>query len=168
MMIKKTRLNAPGFSKGVHSDVGLDIAKLYGGRPFPKRSGNPHGITELLTGSVISRARKGLQLATRIAKEDYSRKKRIADRAKKKAIPAQPVKACNRRFFEHLGMQAGFLAYCEQPELVISKAKQAYELTDGFLPFVTTTSSREALLIIASLAKYGIAAYFNVVRPITS
>lgn len=166
MINKRSRLNVPGIIR--YSNDSIDLAKLFGGRPSHKRSGNPHGIPELISGKVVSRARKGLQLATRIAKEDYNRKKRSVDREKKKAISAAPVKACNRRFFEHMGMQASFLAYVEKPELFISKSKQAYELTDGFLPFVTTTSSREALLIIASLAKRGIAAYFNVIRPATS
>lgn len=158
----KPRLNVPGFSYGIKTGEFIDVPKLYGGRPTPKRSGKPHTLGELTANAAISRARKSLQLATRIAKEDYFRRKRTRNRGLKSAITnTTPIRACNRRFFEHMGMGARFLAYVEEPELFIGKSKTAYEITDGFCPMVTTTSAREALLICASLARYGIAAYFN-------
>lgn len=155
------RLDVPGFSFGIKTGEFIDVSRIFGGRPSPKKSGTPHSFTELATGEVISRARKGLQLATRIAKEDYLKRKRLKGRELKKAVPAQSIKACNRRYFESMGMDARFIAYVEPPELFISKSKQAYEITDGFLPFVTVTSAREALFIVASMAKFGVAAYFN-------
>lgn len=157
----ESRLNVPGFSFGIKTGEFIDVTRIFGGRPSPKKSGNPHSIAELASPPAISRARKMLQLATRVAKEDYFRRKRVRTRELKKATPAPILTACDRRFFEQMGMQASFLAYAEQPELFVSKPKQAYEITDGLLPFVTVTSSREALIICASLAKYGIAAYFN-------
>lgn len=161
MTKRESRLDVPGFAFGIKTGEFVDVPKVFGGRPSPKKSRTPHSLQELSTGETISRVRKTLQLATRIAKEDYFRRKRIRNRGLKKAIAAQSYNPCIRRFFEHMGMQASFLAYAEQPELFISKSKQAYEITDGLLPFVTVTSSREALIICASLAKYGIAAYFN-------
>lgn len=161
-----SRLDVPGFAFGIKTGEFIDVPKLYGGRPQPKRSGLPHSLSELVSANVVSRARKSIQLAAKIAKEDYFRRKRSRVRELKRPITNQsPIKACNRRFFEHMGMKAQFLAYAESPELFISKAKTAYEITDGFCPMVTVTSAREALNIIASLAKYGIAAYFNQITP---
>lgn len=158
----KSRLNVPGFSFGIKTGEFVDVPKIYGGRPQPKKSGLPHSLAELVAPRALSRARKALQLATRIAKEDYFRRKRQRNKGLKRAITNDTLpKACNRRFFEHMGMSARFLAYEEKPELFISRSKTAYEITDGFCPMVTTTSAREALSICASLARYGIAAYFN-------
>lgn len=155
------RLDVPGFSFGIKTGEFIDVPKLYGGRPQPKRSGKPHSLAELIAPVAVSRARKALQLATLIAKEDYFKRKRARKRELKRPINRAPPQACNRRFFEHMGMKAGFLPYGERPELFISKSKIAYEITDGLCPMVTTTSSREALIICASLARYGIATYFN-------
>lgn len=157
-----SRLDIPGFSFGEKTGEFIDVPQLYGGKPSPKRSGRPHSIREQITAETVSRARKALQLATLIAKEDYFRRKRSRNRRVKVAITnnTQPI-ACTRRFFEYMGMKAGFLPYVERPELFISKSKTAYEITDGLCPIVTTTSAREALIICASLARYGIAAYFN-------
>ena len=162
-MIKKgSRLDVPGFSFGVKTGEFVDVPRVFGGKPTPKRSGRPHSLSEQITAQTVSRARKALQLSAAIAKEDYFKRKRVRVRELKKAITnsTQP-KACHRRFFEHMGLKAQFLAYVEQPELFISKSKTAYEVTDGFCPMVTTTSAREALNICASLARHGIAAYFN-------
>lgn len=157
-----SRLDIPGFAFGIKTGEFIDVPRIYGGKPSPKRSGRPHSINEQITAKTVSRARKSLQLATLIAKEDYFRRKRARNRQAKIAITnRQPVEGCNRRFFEQMGMKAGFLPYGERPELFISKSKTAYEITDGLCPMVTTTSAREALIIIASLAKYGIASYFN-------
>jgi hypothetical protein len=162
MTKKESRLDVPGFAFGIKTGEFIDVPKIYGGRPTPKRSGKPHALAELTCSLAISRARKAVQLATKIAKEDYFRRKRARNRELKKAITnSTPPGACNRRFFEHMGMKASFLAYKEKPELFISRSKVAYEITDGFCPMVTTTSAREALIICASLARYGIAAYFN-------
>lgn len=162
MSNKKSRLDVPGFSFGVKTGEFIDVPKVFGGKPTPKRSGRPHSLSEQIGAQTISRARKALQLATRIAKEDYFRRKRSRQRELKRAITNSALpSACNRRFFEHMGTNARFLGYVEKPELFISKAKTAYEITDGFCPMVTTTSAREALIICASLARYGIAAYFN-------
>lgn len=158
----ESRLDVPGFSFGNKTGEFIDVPKLYGGRPQPKRSGIPHSFVELVVGQTISRASKTAQLITKIAKEDYFKRKRVRTRGLKRAITNHALpRACTRRFFEHSGMKAGFLAYEERPELFISRSKIAYEITDGFCPMVTTTSSREALIICASLARYGIAAYFN-------
>lgn len=157
-----SRLDVPGFSFGIKTGEFIDVPKLFGGHPHPKRSGKPHSLTELIAPRAISRARKALQLATKIAKEDYFRRKRGRQRECKKAITnSTPPKACNRRFFEHMGMNARFLPYEEKPERFISRPKTVYEITDGLCPMVTTTSAREALIIVASLANYGIATYFN-------
>jgi hypothetical protein len=158
---KEDRLDIPGFQHGIKTGDFIDVPRIFGGRPSPKKCGPPHSFSELSTGEIISRARKGLQLATRIAKVDHFKRKRQRGRELKKAVPAKPIRACNRRFFEAMGMDARFIAYVEPPELFISKSKQAYEITDGLLAFVTVTSAREALIIVASLAKFGIAAYFN-------
>lgn len=163
-MIKKEsgRLDVPGFAIGVKTGEFIDVPRIFGGHPSPKRSGRPHSINEQIAANTISRTRKGVQLATQIAKEDYFRRKRTRIRAVKRAITNITLpRACNRRFFEHMGMRGSFLPYEEKPELFISNSKQAYELTDGFCPIVTVTSAREALIICASLANYGIAAYFN-------
>lgn len=165
MTIKKSRLDIPGFSYGERTGEFIDVPRIFGGRPTPKKSGKPHSIVEQIRSETISRAARTLQLATRIAKKDYTNRKRARVREAHRATTNNAsIRACNRRFFEHMGLQAGFLAYVEQPELFVSMSKRAYEITDGFLPFVTVTSSREALLIIASLMKYGIATYFNVVK----
>jgi hypothetical protein len=156
-----TRIDVPGFENGLKTGDFIDVPRIFGGRPSPKKSRTPLSLQELGFGQIVSRAGKGVLLATRIAKEDYLRRKRVRSRLEHKAIAADPIRPCNRRYFEQIGMKCSFLAYVEKPELFVSKAKQAYEITDGFLPFVTVTSSREALLIIASLAKFGIAAYFN-------
>lgn len=164
MTNKESRLDVPGFAFGLKTGEFIDVPKIYGGRPTPKRSGRPHTLEELTATAAISRARKALQLATKIAKEDYFRRKRQRHRGLKKAITNNTLpQACNRRFFEHMGMHARFLPYEEKPEFFISKSKQAYEITDGFCPMVTTTSAREALIICATLARYGIAAYFNMI-----
>lgn len=161
-----SRLDVPGFAFGIKTGEFIDVPKLYGGRPQPKKSGHPHAMSELIAARTVSRARKAIQLATEIVKKDYFKRKRSRVRAFKRPITDHsPIKACNRRFFEHMGDKAQFLDYVEQPELFISNAKTAYEITDGFCPMVTVTSAREALNIIASLAKYGIAAYFNKVAP---
>lgn len=160
-----SRLDIPGFSYGIKTGEFIDVPRIYGGRPTPKRSSKPHTLGELATASTVSRARKALQSATRITTEDYFKRKRVRFRELKKAITNDsPVRACNRRFFEHMGMDARFLPYEEQPELFISKAKTVYEITDGFCPMVTTTSVREAQFICASLARYGIA---SEIIPIT-
>ncbi len=156
------RLDVPGFSYGVKTGEFIDVPRIYGGRPCPKRPGRAHSLEELFVGQTISRARKAAQRATRVAQEDYFRRKRVRKREAKRAITNSTLPiACNRRFLEHMGLDARFLPYEEKPELFISRAKTAYEITDGFCPMVTTTSAREALNIIASLAKYGVAAYFN-------
>jgi len=162
MKSKKSRIDVPGFSFGEKTGEFIDVPKIFGGKPTPKRSGRPHSLNEQIGAQTISRARKALQLATSIAKEDYFRRKRSRQRELKRAITNNSLpKACSRRFFEHMGTDARFLSYEEDPELFISKSKTAYEITDGFCPMVTTTSAREALIICASLARYGIAAYFN-------
>lgn len=166
MRKNKSRLDSPGFWLGNKTGESIDIYKLLGGRPTPKKSGNPHSFVELTDSIAISRARKTLQLATKIAREEYYRRKRVRTKEYRKPVESQPVKPCNRRYFEHVGMKCSFLAYIEKPELFISKSKQAYEITDGLLSFLTTTSAREALIVCASLAKYGIAAYFNVVQTV--
>lgn len=158
----KRGLDVPGFSFGVKTGEYIDVPKIFGGKPSPKRSGRPHSLAEQIGFKAVSRARKALCLATLLAKEDYFRRKRKRNRKAKVAITNSTLpQACSRRFFEHMGMKAGFLPYAERPELFISKAKTAYEITDGFCPMVTTTSAREALMICASLAQFGIAAYFN-------
>jgi hypothetical protein len=152
------RLDVPGFSFGIQTGEFIDVPQIYGGKPTPKRSGRPHSIREQITAQTVSRARKALLLATRIAKEDYFRRKRVRSRETKKAITIdKPIRACNRRFFEHLGIKASYLAYEEQPEYIISRAKVAYAVHDGLCPLVTTTSVREAQIIQASLAYYGMA-----------
>lgn len=157
-----SRLDVPGFAFGVKTGEYIDVPQLYGGKPAPKRSGRPHSLNEQIGAQTVSRARKAIQLATLIAKEDYFRRKRIRTREWKRAITNnKPIKACTRRFLEHTGMRAGFLRYEEEPEIFVSRAKTAYEITDGFCPVLTTTSAREALIICASLARYGIAVYFN-------
>lgn len=162
MKKKKSRLDVPGFSFGIKTGEFIDVPKLYGGRPKPKKSGIPHTLPELQDLEAISRNRKAIRLATRIAKEDYFRRKRNRFRELKKAITIDgPIMACNRRFLEFMGMKAGFIPYVEKPELFISRSKIAYEITDGFCPIVTTTSAREALIICASLARYGVGAYIN-------
>lgn len=163
MRKKESRLDVPGFAFGIKTGEFIDVPKIYGGRPTPKKTGRPHGIEELLSSKgVISRARKSLVLATLIAKEDYVRRKRIRQRKLKAPITNSTLpQPCIRRFLEHMGRRAGFLEYKEKPELFISKAKTAYEVTDGFCPMLTTTSAREALILCASLARYGVAAYFN-------
>jgi hypothetical protein len=166
MSSNESRLNVPGFSYGIKTGEFIDVPKIYGGRPQPKRSGRPHALSELLTAETVSRSRKAVQLATEISKEDYFKRKRNRYRELKKAITNDaPIMACNRRFFEHLGMNARFLPYEENPELFISKSRTAYEITDGFCPLVTITSAREALIIIATLAKYGIAAEIRIAIP---
>lgn len=153
-----SRLDIPGFSYGIKTGEFVDVPKIFGGKPSPKRSGRPHSISEQIAAQTVSRARKALLIATRIAKEDYFKRKRVRLRALKKAITnLQPTRACNRRYFEHMGMDARFLEYEADPELFISRAKTAYEITDGFCPIVTTTSVREAQIILATFAKYGIA-----------
>jgi hypothetical protein len=162
MKKSNTRLDIPGFSFGEKTGEFIDVPKIYGGKPSPKKSGRPHSLAEQISFKAISRASKALQLATLIAKEDYYRKKRARSRKVKVAITNSTLpRSCNRRFLEHMGMKAQFLKYEEKPELFISKSKTAYEITDGFCSMVTTTSAREALIICASLARYGIAAYFN-------
>lgn len=160
-----SRLDVPGFALGIKTGEFVDVPKLYGGRPQPKKSGHPHAMSELIAAQTVSRARKAIQLATQIVKKDYYKRKRSRLRVLKRPTNSAPIRACNRRFFEHMGMKAQFLAYAESPELFISKAKTAYEITDGFCPMVTVTSAREALLICAALARYGIAAYFNKITP---
>lgn len=155
---RTNRLDIPGFSFGIKTGEFIDVPQIFGGKPTPKRSGRPHSIAEQINFKAISRARKALQLATSVAKEDYYRRKRIRIRKVKAAITNHtPIKSCNRRFFEHMGMNARFLPYEEKPELFISKSKIAFEITDGFCPIVTTTSAREALIILDTLAHYGIA-----------
>lgn len=152
------RLDVPGFSYGQKTGEFIDVPRIYGGRPESRKSGKPHSLSELMVGRVVSRARKGLQRATQIAREEYHKRKRVRVRKLKAPITNHsPVKACNRRFFDHMGMRGQFLPYVEKPELIISGAKIAYEITDGFCPIVTTTSAREAQIIAATLAHYGIA-----------
>src|SRR4051812_49157680 len=134
MSNNKERLDVPGFSLGIKTGEFIDVPRIFGGKPQPKRSSRPHSLSELIDPSPVSRARKALQLATRIAKEDYFKRKRVRTRELKKPIKPPRLVGCNRRFFEHIGMNAHFLPYQEAPELFISKAKTAYEITDGFCP----------------------------------
>jgi len=60
-----------------------------------------------------------------------------------------------------MGLKAAFVPYEEKPESWVACPKTAYEITDGLVPMVTVTSAREAMIICASLARYGIAVYFN-------
>lgn len=165
MKNKGARLDVPGFSYGTKTGEFVDVPRIFGGKPQPRKSGKPHVLSELLTAKTVSRARKALQVATQIAKEDYYRRKRVRYRELKKAITNDtPARPCNRRFMEHMGMNGRFLKYEEQPELFVSGAKIAYEITDGFCPMVTTTSVREAQIICASLARYGIGSYITRIR----
>jgi hypothetical protein len=152
------RLDVPGFSYGTKTGEFIDVPRIYGGKPTPKRSGRPHSIAEQIGAQAVSRARKALQFATALAKEEYVRRKRVRNRELRRPITNNtPIRPCNRRFFEYVGMDASLLPYEEKPELIISKSKIAYEITDGLCPIVSTTSAREALIIRASLARYGIA-----------
>lgn len=162
MSRNESRLDVPGFSFGEKTGVFIDVPKIYGGRPQPKRSGRPHTLEELLGFNSESRANRSVQLASKIAREDHFRIKRSRHRGLRQAITnVAAIRPCTRRFLEQMGMKSSFIAYSEKPELFISKAKTAYELTDGLLPMMSTTSAREALIICASLARRGIAAYFN-------
>lgn len=161
----KSRLNVPGFLFGVKTGKFIDVAKLYGGRPCGKQSARPHTLEELQDSETISRRRKTIRLITQVSTEDYNRRKRTRKRVEKQAINTAPaIRACTKRFLEHMGKKCAFLEFVEKPELFISKAKRAYEITDGFCSILTTTSAREAMIICATLARYGIAAYFNPVK----
>lgn len=163
MKNNKSRLDIPGFSFGLKTGEMVDVPKIYGGRPQPKKSGKPHSIEEIIRArGIVSTKWKTKALYAKIGKQDYSRRKRIRTREYKAPITNNTLPLpCNRRFFEYMGDKAQWLDYTEKPELFISKAKTAFEITDGFLPILTTTSAREALIICATLARYGIAAYFN-------
>lgn len=166
MKSKKPRLDIPGFSYGLKTGEWIDVPKLYGGRPNPKKSGKPHSIDELIKSKgLVSRTRKTAALFAVISKEDYSRRRRIRTRIAHAPVTNNTLPPpCNRRLFEWMGDKAGWLDYTEQPELFVSKSKVAYEITDGLLPMLSTTSSREAMIMCSTLVRYGIAAYFNQVR----
>jgi len=152
----------PGFSHGIKTGEYVDVAKLFGGRPNPKKSGNPHSIDELINGKVVSTKRKTQLLFAKIARKDYSNRKRTSSRSQHAPVTNNTLPPpCNRRFFEWFGDHCAWMDYSEQPELFISNAKVAYEVTDGLLPMLTTTSAREALIMCATFAQHGIATYFN-------
>lgn len=163
MKSNKSRLNIPGFSYGLKTGEWIDVPKLYGGRPNPKKSGKPHSIDELIKSKgIVSRKWKTAALFSKISQKDYSKRKRIRTRAAHAPTTNNTLPPpCNRRFFEWMGDKAGWMDYTEQPELFVSKAKVAYEVTDGLLPMLSTTSAREALIVCSTLARYGIAAHFN-------
>lgn len=164
-MRKTDRLDVPGFSFGEKTGEYIDVPKIFGGKPSSKKSRQPNSLPELMAARSVSRKRKAALFAAEASREQHSKNKRIRTRKAHKAITNdKPVAACNRRFFEFMGLRADFLAYNEEPELFVSKAKTAYEITDGFLPILTTTSAREALIICRSLAAYGIAVYFNLIK----
>lgn len=159
----KSRIDIPGFSYGERTGEYIDVPQIYGGRPTPKRSGRPHVLTELQTREIISRAKKQLQDATQLAKRDHSKRKAVKTRKAHKAIEAPAVKSCTKRFLEFLGMHCTAIGYVETPELFVSNAKQAYEITDGLCPIMTVTSAREALIVRTSFAKFGLAVEFKII-----
>lgn len=164
---KNPRLDIPGFSFGLKTGETVDVPKIYGGRPQPKKSGRPHSIDEIVRArGIVSTKWKTKALYAKVGKQDYSRRKRVRTREYRAPITNNMLQSpCNRRFFEYMGDKAQWLKYVEQPdeqpELFISKAKVAYEIVDDFLPIMTTTSAKEALIMCATLAKFGIAARFN-------
>lgn len=124
----------------------------------------PHSMSELMSAEAVSRYRKGKLLSAEISLAEYRTRKRARSKIRTKSIKVEGVKPCNRRYFEFMGITANFIAYSQPPELLESRSKVAYEITDGLLPLMTVTSAREALIICASLAKYGIGVYFNQIK----
>jgi hypothetical protein len=153
----KTRLDVPGFSFGVKTGEFVDVPRIFGGRGAKRKSGKPHTYSEL-----ASRApSRSVAIASAIARHEYNKGKRFRLKQKKQPKTNHIAAYCLRRYLELSGLKTYNFAYAENPELIIPKPKIVYEVTDGLLPWVTFTSSREAMLMCATLARFGIAAYFN-------
>jgi hypothetical protein len=158
----KNRLDLPGFSEGFQSkDITVDIARLFGGRGSSKRSPQPHNVQELFAGHNLSRKRRFSIAAIEIANEEYRKTRRKKFKELKKPIRTPIAAYCIRRYLEFMGLPCYSIEYAECPELIQSKPKIVYEITDGLLTYASFTSSREALLLVNSAARYGIALYFN-------
>ena len=161
MTDKTSRLDIPGFSYGQKTNEFIDVPRILGGRGTNKRSPKPHSAQELMAGQNISRKRKLALTIAKLAQKEFSKGKRKRARELYRALTGEPVRPCIRRYLEFSGLRHHNAAFTSPIEIVQSKPKMIYEVTDGLLPYVSFTSSREALLLIASAARYGVALYFN-------
>lgn len=159
---RKDRLNVPGFSFGEKTDEYLDVPRIFGGHGATRKSGKPHSTQELLGGRNLTQERKLTLYKTRIARQQYNKGKRFRARQIKQPIKPGPLPYyCLRRYLEHSGIKTHNCSFAEPPELIQSRPKIVYEVTDGFLPLVCFTSAREAQILCKTYAKFGFATYFN-------
>lgn len=161
--MKKTshsRLDIPGFSFGQKTGEYIDVARLYGGHGSGRTSGVPHSFQELAARDDPSADRlRGIRNA-RFSHLEYTRGRSRRQRQAHKPINAGPVTPCIRRYLEWLGLPVRQCQYKDEPELFDTNAGTAYEVRTEFLALVTFTSAREAMTMVRTLAKYGIASEF--------
>lgn len=158
-----TRLDIPGFSFGQKTGEYIDVARLYGGHGSGRTSGVPHSFQELAAHDAPSSSRlRGIRNA-RHSVIEYTARKRLRKREANRAI-SSPVFPCLRRYIEWLGLPVHSCQYTDRPELFDTNADTAYEVRTEFLALVTFTSAREAMIMVRTLAKYGIATEFVQVK----
>ena len=161
----KGRLDVPGFWFGEKTGEYIDVPRIFGGHGAKRKSGQPHTMQELLGGKNLTQERKLTMLVTRIAKQEYHKEKRVRFKQQKQATNPNPLPPyCLRRYLEHSGIKTHNCSFAEPPEIIISRPKIIYEVSDGFVPLVSFTSAREAKLLCSTYAHFGFATYFNQVE----
>jgi len=162
MARKRTgRMDVPGFSFGIKTNEFIDVPRIFGGHGARRKSGKPHSTAELLGGRNLTEERKISIFETRIARQQYNKGKRFRARQRQKPIHPSPPDYCLRRYLEHTGLRTHDCEFAFHPELIISRPRFIYEVTDGLLPLVCFTSAREAQILCKTYAKFGFAVYFN-------
>jgi hypothetical protein len=155
------RINVPGFSFGRKTGEYIDVPRIFGGHGSSRKSKKPHSTQELLGGRVLTQGRKALVVATHIARQEYNKGKRFRAKQEQKSITPLAVQPCTRRLLEFTGHHCPFIPFIGEPELIVSKPKTVFEVTDYILPIATFTSAREAQILAATLTARGYAIYIN-------
>jgi hypothetical protein len=171
--VRRDRLDVPGFSLGLKTGEFIDVPKIFGGRPTKRKSTTPHSFADLVSADFPSSKRRRLLIETAIARKEYVQERRVKARSEHRGVTKPIPGYCLRRYLEFRGMKMGrdhsrCPPYKEVPEVISPNPKIIYEVieatTNGFISILSFTSSREAKLMCNTLARFGVAAYFNQVK----